>query len=288
RAKPTRRRMPPESSDGILSPVPSRRTMDRHSSTRSPISWRDSLVSRCSGNATFCQTVIESNRAPSWNEKPNLRRNSVICRLLSVSTAVPSTMTLPESGLSRPMMCFRSTLLPVPEPPMTTSASLRPISMSTPSSTTLEPNDLCRSWMQILQSEPVSVAFAEGVSVIGLGSEENPGEEEVRDQDGDARDHHGRGRGLADALGAAGGVEPLLAPDRREQNAEDGRLDDARQEVVQVHELEGAVDVGDRVRPHHDDRHQVAAEDPHPVAEDDQKRQHDRARPHPRHDQIVD
>ena len=37
-------------------------------------------VSRRSGKATFCQTVMLSNSAPSWNDMPNLRRNSVISR----------------------------------------------------------------------------------------------------------------------------------------------------------------------------------------------------------------
>ena len=112
RAKPTRRRMPPESWDGSFSPAPSSRTSARHSSTRSRISPFDIFVSRCKGKATFCQTVMESKSAPSWNAMPNLRRNSVISRLPSISTATPSTSTVPASGLSRPMTCFRSTLLP--------------------------------------------------------------------------------------------------------------------------------------------------------------------------------
>ena len=86
RAKPTRRRMPPESCEGSLSLTPSSRTISRHSSTRSSISPCDIFVSRCRGKATFCQTVIESNSAPSWKAMPNLRRNSVISRLPSVST----------------------------------------------------------------------------------------------------------------------------------------------------------------------------------------------------------
>ncbi len=35
-------------------------------------------------------------------------------------TSWPSTMTRPLSGLKSPMMCFISTVLPLPEPPSTT------------------------------------------------------------------------------------------------------------------------------------------------------------------------
>ena len=84
-----------------------------------------------------------------------MRRNTVICRLPSFSTAWPSTSTVPESGLSRPMTCFRSTLLPVPEPPMITSDSAGTTSTFTPSSTTLEPNDLWRSWTWILTASGI-------------------------------------------------------------------------------------------------------------------------------------
>src|SRR6185436_5086749 len=248
RANPTRRRMPPDSWDGSFFSTPSRRTIPRHSLTRSSISCRDIFVSLCRGKATLLQTVIESNRAPSWNAMPNLRRNSVISRLPSFSTATPSTSTERASGFRSPMTCFRSTLLPVPEPPMITSDSPAATSRSTPSSTSLGPNDLWRSRIAILEG------------TFTRASEEDPGEEEVRDQDGDARHHHGRRGGPPDPLGAARGVEPLLAPDGGEQEAEDRRLDQPREEVGQVHVLEGAVDVGVRVRAHHDHRHHISSQ----------------------------
>ena len=64
RAKPTRRRMPPESSAGYLSSTPSSFTMSRHSRTRSRMAF-PGLPNRRSGNATFPNTVIESKSAPS-------------------------------------------------------------------------------------------------------------------------------------------------------------------------------------------------------------------------------
>ena len=76
RAKPTRRRMPPESSEGRLSSMPGSRTSSRHSSTRSAISFFDFFVWRTSGNAMFSPTLIESKSAPSWNDIPNLRRST--------------------------------------------------------------------------------------------------------------------------------------------------------------------------------------------------------------------
>ena len=77
RAKPTRRRMPPESSDGRFSSMPGSRTSSRHSATRSAISCFDFFVCRMSGNAMFSPTLIESKSAPSWNDIPNFRRRHV-------------------------------------------------------------------------------------------------------------------------------------------------------------------------------------------------------------------
>jgi len=79
RAKPARRRIPPESCAGSFFSAPSRWTRSRHSPTRAAIRSRGQPARR-SGNATFSQTVIESKSAPSWNAMPKRRRKVVISR----------------------------------------------------------------------------------------------------------------------------------------------------------------------------------------------------------------
>ena len=62
----------------------------------------------------------------------------------------PSTMTLPRSGLSRPIMCFISTVLPEPEPPRMTQVVPSSMSRLMPVSTWLSPKDFHRSWTEII------------------------------------------------------------------------------------------------------------------------------------------
>ena len=93
------------------------------------------LCSR-SGKATLSPTVIESKRAELWNTMPiRSRKTASSCRPI-VETFWPSTMTWPRSGLKSPMMCFISTVLPLPDPPNTTvvvpSIILRLMPFSTP------------------------------------------------------------------------------------------------------------------------------------------------------------
>ena len=72
------------------------------------------------GNATLSKTVIESNRAAPWNTIPKTRRASVSARPPSAEISMPSTWTVPLSGLRSPMTCLRSTVLPDPDAPRTT------------------------------------------------------------------------------------------------------------------------------------------------------------------------
>ena len=95
---------------------------------------------------------------------PKRRRNWVISRWSSVVRSTPSTRTLPASGVSRPIMCLSSTLLPVPEPPMITTDSPSAISRSHPSSTTFEPKLLLTPRKMIL------AGFSGGWVVIRIGA----------------------------------------------------------------------------------------------------------------------
>ena len=141
RARPARLRIPPDSSEGCLSPASGARpTMSILMAAISSISAGASVVCSLSGRATFCITVSEENKAPSWNSTP--QRRSIRVRSSSSSSAMfsPNTSMVPETGGLRPTMVRISTDLPVPEPPTTANTSPRWTSRSRWSWITCLPN----------------------------------------------------------------------------------------------------------------------------------------------------
>ena len=100
RAMATRWRMPPDSSWGRRSPNPSRRTVRSRSATRFDRSPLGTLRRR-SASSTFFSAVSHGNSPASWNSRAGL----------------PSTLTSPAPGLSRPATRLRSVVLPHPEAP---------------------------------------------------------------------------------------------------------------------------------------------------------------------------
>ncbi len=142
RARPTRLRIPPLNSEGIL-----------YSTSGSPTEWSVSrTISRISrffffvcsrrGKATFSATVMESKRAASWNSIPNFFLTSFSFLSLMAVMSVPSTRTRPLSGLRRPIMCFRTTLFPPPLRPMMTVVLPRSTWRFNPFKTFCFPKDL--------------------------------------------------------------------------------------------------------------------------------------------------
>jgi hypothetical protein len=100
---------------------------------RSSIMWCDSRVYSFIGTWMFSATVIELNRAPSWNMTPQRRCTALRSASFAWSISTPSTSSDPAAGRIRPMISFSSTDLPVPEPPTTPSTSPRLTSRSSPS-----------------------------------------------------------------------------------------------------------------------------------------------------------
>src|SRR5690606_32182177 len=166
----------------------------------------------------FSNTSIESNRAPFWKTYPIRVRSRASAFRLRCGTSWPSTSTVPASGLMSPMMCLRSTLLPVPLGPRSATVSPSSTAKSTPSSTTCSPNRLCT---------PVSRI----ISVV----EEDPREEHVEQQDDHRARHHRARRGPAHPLGALLGVEAHVAGDEGDRPREEERLDEG------IPAVEGAV-----------------------------------------------
>src|SRR5882672_11298142 len=143
-------------------------------------------------------------------------------------TSSPSMKIVPESARRIPSTHLIVTDFPLPDPPMTTMESPSLTVRSTPSRTTLGPKRFFTPLSSILG------LFAIFVSAI----EEDRGHQIVGGEDQDGGGNHGIGRGLAYALRAALGVEAVIAAHQRDDEAEDGRLDETGNDVA----------LGDKVR----------------------------------------
>ncbi len=111
---------------------------------------------------------MESKRAAIWKHMPIFWRTANSSDRSSWAMIFPSTATCPESGVSKPMMFRRSTVLPVPEPPSTTR---------------LSPSWTCRFTLESTTFGPKALERLT-TSITAMSShQEQLGEEEVGDQD---------------------------------------------------------------------------------------------------------
>jgi hypothetical protein len=106
----TRRRCPPDSSDGIRPMHSSRPTNRRTSSTRRRTSGAGSVRSSSSLKPTFSATVSESKRAFSWNSIPMSSRTDTSCASVIRSVRWPSMVMDPASGFRSPRINLRTTV----------------------------------------------------------------------------------------------------------------------------------------------------------------------------------
>ncbi len=122
RARPTRFRMPPESSDGRLRVTDSGNPTSANASATMRSAFRPCAIS-CwtSGNATFWPIVMLSNNAAFWNTKPNFRLSDVIATSPSWWISWPLYSTLPLVGWIKETTDLSSIVLPQPLSPMITT-----------------------------------------------------------------------------------------------------------------------------------------------------------------------
>ena len=110
--------MPPEISLGNLWPSFSSPTILRVSITRFSISASEVRVFSRSGRATLSKTLIQPSKAPPWKRYPKRLLAFASSAPSAALTSMSSTNTLPWFGVKRRTICFRVTLLPLPEEPM--------------------------------------------------------------------------------------------------------------------------------------------------------------------------
>ena len=132
RARPTLFFMPPESWLGMRSSKPLKPTSSSFIFIIIFITFSSSFVCSLRARLTFSPTVIESKRAEPWNDMPTFFFIASISSSVRFVISVPRSDTLPESGLSEPIMCLKSVDFPQPEPPMITNVSPFFISRSMP------------------------------------------------------------------------------------------------------------------------------------------------------------
>src|SRR6267142_1089837 len=164
---------------------------------------------------------------------PNFRNTASRLEPLMRVTSSPSMEILPASARRIPSTHLIVTDFPLPDPPMTTMESPSLIVRSTPSSTTLGPKRFFTPLSSILG------LFAIVVSAI----EEERGHQIVGAEDQYRGGNHGVGRGLADALRAAPGVEAVIAAHQRDDEAEDRRLDQAGNHVALGDEVRRVLEI---------------------------------------------
>src|SRR3990172_8757623 len=129
--------------------------------------------------------------------------------------SLPSTITLPPSGLIRPIMCFSKTDFPVPLPPIMAVTSPFSIFRSTPERT------LC----------PSKLFFILINSIIVL-HHNNGGHDKIKGQYHQTGNNRRIRRRIANALGALLGIEALVAGDKNDRGAEQYRFGYGQQEIV--------------------------------------------------------
>ena len=246
RANPTRRRMPPDSSDGRLSSTLGRWTISRHSRTRSRDLAR--RPARCAAaERRRCRRRSSSRRA----RPPETTSRTSCARRLRSRSEMPQTSVAVDEDLARvrpdrgrsDASAARS--CPFRTGPTITSDSPVATEKETPSSTTLSPKDLCRSSARSFALDP---RCCQRFPAARLHQKRSF----VRKKSATSTDRlpvtTARVVRLPDALRAARRVVTADAGDQREDQAEDRRLDEAGNDVVaHVQELERVLDVRDRI-----------------------------------------
>ena len=275
RAKPTRRRIPPESSEGAFPRCREPHEGEALGDARAHLLRGSSSCAASAGRRCSRRRSSSRRGLPPGTTSRSADGSRRAATREALHRSSPSTSTVPASGVRSPIMCLRRTLFPIPDLPRMTIDSPLAIVRSSPSRTTFGPKRLREARQPDLGKRLRNRARrgrAQKSTFVRKKSETRIAS--------DAEDD-GRRRRAAHPFRAARRVEALLAADERQEEAEDGRLDEARPEVVQVEELERVLDVDDRVRAEQPDRDEVAARDPEGVREDDEHRDDDDPRQDP-------
>src|SRR5581483_3012885 len=191
----------------------------------------------------------------------------------------------PESGFMSPRASFRIVLLPEPATPKMALVSPRYSWNEMPSSTCLSSNamDTSSNWIVMADCGPAVLTgcseTAGGLTICAGGSlaeycHRKPGHKKVHSDDQDRRGHDRLGGGATDSLGAAARRDPVVTADGCDDKAEQDRLGQAHEDVLENQDLPGGAPVLVRVHAEEETGRHPAAGQAEEVGDDRQKKQH--------------
>src|SRR6266478_5773168 len=306
RAIETRRRIPPDSSEGSSSSVCSSSTNRSTSSPRGSIYSSRTRSSR-ERYATFSATDIESNSAPSVNTNPIFLRNASSSLSFISETSCPKTITLPLFGASNPAAIFNVSVFPVPVSPRSTSVSRSRTWNVTPRSTcpSSKPTHTSSnvmagavssaSWIKVAMEFTFdyngnSLLICERAVAGGEIAQSLVSENLVRQIEGDfrkkcirhnnkhGRDDHRLGRRTPYALRAPSHREPFVTTDRREDESEGHRFRKPLHQVGKFQRIDGAPPKLDGPQPQRKHRCNASAQQSYEHHQGRQQRHHHQRR----------
>src|SRR2546425_717040 len=287
----TRRRCPPESSEGMLSMYAARPMNPSTSSTRRH-TWSSRNPCSSSLYPTFSATVSESNSAPSWNTIPRSLRTTISSSSVMMSTRSPLTQMMPLSGLRSPTINLRIVDFPAPLAPrktfvwplMSVKLTSRRITFSSNASDT-------RSKTTIGDPGPSasSSSVERSVAIVILVQQRNQqrGQEEIHRDHRDRCDDDGSRRRPADALSTAPGTQADVTANRYDHEAEHERLDQPLPRILKVQGVADGRPVHARADPQACDGNQPTRADAKRVGHHRQHRGHERTRQHAGNDELA-
>src|SRR5882724_6757961 len=165
-------------------------------------------------------------------------------------TSLPNTVMRPESGRKRPSASFRIVLLPAPATPKRAFVSPKGSWKETPRRTALSSKERCTSSNTMAETEDRSaqsgMSGSGGVdmrSLVRQDRNQKLGHKEVRHQNKHRSGHHRLCCGAAHALRAAACSHAVVAADGRNDEAEQSRLQQAHEYVLQHQHFPGVAPV---------------------------------------------
>ena len=283
RAKPTRRRMPPESSDGRFAATSGSWTSSRHSSTRGPDLGRRAAAGAAQRKGDVVEDAHRVEEGALLEGHPELLAHARCARTpSSAQKSWPSTKTCAGVGPEeRDQVLEQHALAGARGAHDRRATPPPPPRGSTPSRTTWPPKlfrRFCDPELGGRRRGPVRGRGGQKSSLVRKKSASRIAR---------LADDDGLRRRAAHALRAALRVVAPDAGHDREDQAEDRRLDEADGEVLHVQELEGAVVVRDGVGAEQLHRHEVSAVHADDVAHDHEQRQHQDRGDHAGHDEVL-
>src|SRR5579864_3715117 len=215
-------------------------------------------------------------------------------------TSLPSTVMRPESGSSRPNASLRIVLLPDPATPNRALVSPRGRWNETPRKTALSSKERCTSSKTMAEADGRSTRASKAAGMVGVDiqlpahlmerqhRDQQLGDKEIGDQNKYGGGHYRLRRRATDSLGTTTRGDSVIAPHRRDDEAEHNRLEQSHEHILQHEYLPGVAPVLTSVKAEKKLRNHEPPGESDEIGNDAQEEQHEDSRRHARRDQFLD